>query len=429
VCVYPHFRPIVAPLLIVMKDAAYSNFWGGQNENGYYVRTQEYISILKGKKQGCFKVPVVHSTFLIDLRTKASEGLAYWPPPDNYKWDIDDIIIFSFSARKSGMGMYVLTTEFFGYLKMPGEYSSLAEAINQAVNWKLKTIVNHVPIPASEFITRDNSTPTDTVGMDKVILISLERRPERRQRMFACLNELEINFELFNAIDGKQLNQSYLDELGIHYLPGWKDPWGERPMTFGEVGCFLSHYFIWLKMIAEEINTVLILEDDVDFEPNFKQNVLHTLEEVERVNSNWDLVYVGRKPLVPDSEVIIPNTTNLVIPSYSYWTLGYIISLRGARKLVTARPLDNLLPVDEFIPIMFNRHTETEWVNFFSNRNLEAYSVNPLIIFPTHYVGDPEWFSDTEPPPHILEQIRLRKVAEQEKAAIDTNGNDMKDEL
>jgi hypothetical protein len=78
---------------------------------------------------------------------------------------------------------------------------------------------------------------------------------------------------------------------------------------------------------------------------------------------------------------------------------------------------------------MFNRHTETEWVNFFSNRNLEAYSVNPLIIFPTHYVGDPEWFSDTEPPPHILEQIRLRKVAEQEKAAIDTNGNDMKDEL
>jgi hypothetical protein len=66
------------------------------------------------------------------------------------------------------MGMYVLTTEFFGYLKMPGEYSSLAEAINQAVNWKLKTIVNHVPIPASEFITRDNSTPTDTVGMDKV---------------------------------------------------------------------------------------------------------------------------------------------------------------------------------------------------------------------------------------------------------------------
>ena len=46
----------------------------------------------------------------------------------------------------------------------------------------------------------------------------------------------------------RRLNQSYLDELGITYMPGWKDPWGERPMTFGEVGCFLSHYFIWQKV-------------------------------------------------------------------------------------------------------------------------------------------------------------------------------------
>ena len=26
----------------------------------------------------------------------------------------------------------------------------------------------------------------------------------------------------------RKLNQSYLDELGIHFMPGWKDPWGER---------------------------------------------------------------------------------------------------------------------------------------------------------------------------------------------------------
>lgn len=48
----------------------------------------------------------------------------------------------------------------------------------------------------------------------------------------------------------RELNQSYIDGLGIHYLPGWKDPWGERPMTFGEVGCFLSHYTIWQKVCA-----------------------------------------------------------------------------------------------------------------------------------------------------------------------------------
>ena len=46
----------------------------------------------------------------------------------------------------------------------------------------------------------------------------------------------------------RQLNQSYIDDLGIHYLPGWKDPWGERPMTFGEIGCFLNHHTIWERV-------------------------------------------------------------------------------------------------------------------------------------------------------------------------------------
>ena len=41
------------------------------------------------------------------------------------------------------------------------------------------------------------------------------------------------------------LNDSYVEKLGIHYMPNWKDPWGDRPMTLGEVGCFLSHYTIW----------------------------------------------------------------------------------------------------------------------------------------------------------------------------------------
>lgn len=67
------------------------------------MRTDEYIPILTGKRKGCFKVPVVHSTLLIDLRTEASNNLVYWPLPEEYKWDTDDVLILSYSARKSGM--------------------------------------------------------------------------------------------------------------------------------------------------------------------------------------------------------------------------------------------------------------------------------------------------------------------------------------
>lgn len=52
-------------------------------------------------------------------------------------------------------------------------------------------------------------------------------------------------------------------------------------------------------------------------------------------------------------EFVTAHTTK---PLYSYWTLGYLISERGARKLLDAKPLDNMLPVDEFLPIMFDQH-------------------------------------------------------------------------
>lgn len=55
-------------------------------------------------------------------------------------------------------------------------------------------------------------------------------------------------------------------------------------------------------------------------------------------------------------EKAVPNIHNLVEADYSYWTLGYMISLQGAEKLLNAEPLKRILPVDEFLPIMYNKH-------------------------------------------------------------------------
>lgn len=68
--------------------------------------------------------------------------------------------------------------------------------------------------------------------------------------------------------------------------------------------------------------------------------------------------YLGRKRLQEKDEALMAGATMLVKPNYSYWTLGYLLSQRGARKLLAANPLGNLLPVDEYIPILYDRHTE-----------------------------------------------------------------------
>lgn len=69
---------------------------------GYYKRTPAYIPIRKRDRRGCFPVPMVHSTFLIDLRKTASRSLAFYPPHPDYTWAFDDIIVFAFSCKQAG---------------------------------------------------------------------------------------------------------------------------------------------------------------------------------------------------------------------------------------------------------------------------------------------------------------------------------------
>lgn len=67
--------------------------------------------------------------------------------------------------------------------------------------------------------------------------------------------------------------------------------------------------------------------------------------------------YVGRKRMqVAQPEVSVEGVNNLVEADYSYWTLGYALSQQGAKKLLAAQPFGKMLPVDEFLPVMFNKH-------------------------------------------------------------------------
>jgi len=40
---------------------------------------------------------------------------------------------------------------------------------------------------------------------------------------------------------------------------------------------------------------------------------------------------------------------------YTYWTLAYLLTKEGARRLVQGNPLDKMVPVDEYLPIMYDR--------------------------------------------------------------------------
>ena len=66
--------------------------------------------------------------------------------------------------------------------------------------------------------------------------------------------------------------------------------------------------------------------------------------------------YLGRKRLEYVVESAVQGTETLVKPGYSYWTLAYMLSKTGARKLLQGRPLSKMMAVDEYLCIMFDQH-------------------------------------------------------------------------
>uniref|UniRef100_A0A3B4XVY9 Cerebral endothelial cell adhesion molecule n=1 Tax=Seriola lalandi dorsalis TaxID=1841481 RepID=A0A3B4XVY9_SERLL len=370
-------KSVIAPMLD--SQGAYSNYWCGITPQGYYRRTAEYFPTRHRHRLGCYPVPMVHSTMLLDLRKEGMKKLAFYPPHEDYSWPYDDIIVFAFSCRAAGLLVPVCLCERYGYLNVPAKpQHTLEDDRLNFVHVHLESMKLNIHFPTSS----------------QIYLINLRRRPDRRDRMLFSLNELEIDVKVVDAVDGNALNSSDIKILGVDLLPGYYDPFSGRTLTKGEVGCFLSHFFIW-KEVRGQTNS-LVFEDDARFQANFKRRVLRLMEEVELVELDWDIIYFGRKQVNPGNEEPVENVRNLVMADYSYWTLSYAISLQGAQKLLNAEPLSKMLPVDEFLPIMYDKHPNEDYKSHFPNRNLQAFSARPLLVQPCHYAGEPKWVSDTE---------------------------------
>lgn len=386
---------VVAPLL--RSEGLYSNFWYGMTDDYYYQRTEEYTPVLYRENLGCFNVPMVHTCVLIDLRRKESDYLTYVPSRiENFNGPNDDIIAFAISANRSAISLNVCNELKFGYLTVPLEQNDqLNMDYEQMINIKLEVLNEMNELYVNDLLKKfTRELPRkDTLGFDKIFMINLLRRPERRRRMNICFDELGLEVDVLDAVDGKSLNESFLES--IKFMPEFSDPYHKRPMKLGEIGCFMSHFNLWKKIVQERYEITLVLEDDIRFEPFFRHKVQNLMAEVRRM-PNWDLVYFGRKRLQENDEPWVDGSNYLVHAGYSYWTLGYALSLRGARKLLQGDPLTRLVPVDEYLPILFDKHPQDSWKGHFPRRDLVAYSAAPLLIYPTHYTGEKGYISDTE---------------------------------
>ena len=99
-------------------------------------------------------------------------------------------------------------------------------------------------------------------------------------------------------------------------------------------------------MIQQKIDRLIVMEDD------FCINDSKICDKILNLNTNkFDLVYLGRKKFSHSEEKCEENN-DLVIPDFSYWTIGYIITLNGANKLVNNYFFNNMIPIDVYLGYM-----------------------------------------------------------------------------
>uniref|UniRef100_A0A914HCF8 Glycosyltransferase 25 family member n=1 Tax=Globodera rostochiensis TaxID=31243 RepID=A0A914HCF8_GLORO len=363
---------------------------GGQS-NVHGLLGDEFVS---GRAKNAVQVYYSNGPLLIDLSRMDSSYLTFDQNNIlNYRGSGDPIDVFAFSAFAMNIPI------FFSNLHNYGFYigsNALSKTEHMAVfgtflaDWVSN--VGPMPFPVSSALQPWYPVPIK-FGFDRIYLINLQRRPERLAKMREVLRLVGLDFNRFEAVDGQNLTGHELST--IRFLPGFEDPYFKRPMKKGEIGCFLSHFKVWEDIVQNGHQRAIVLEDDVRFSPNGTLILKRIIEDLTRTRLEWDLIYLGRKRIVSD-EAFVPGHRFLSSVAYSHWTLGYAISGTGARKLIAARPLERLLTLDEFLPIMYNRHPNAKWSAHFSPRDLRAFAAFPSVVEPERYTNQPGYVSDTE---------------------------------
>ena len=113
------------------------------------------------------------------------------------------------------------------------------------------------------------------INIHKIFCVSLKRRTDRRSQIKEFCNRVDIKFEFFDAIDGKDVYDQYDTEL--------------KP---GALGCLLSHKAILERARDEGMPNVMIIEDDLDARDSFQEESKKYLSSIP---NDWDMVYLGGK--------------------------------------------------------------------------------------------------------------------------------------
>ncbi|WP_158120193.1 glycosyltransferase family 25 protein [Vibrio metoecus] len=240
----------------------------------------------------------------------------------------------------------------------------------------------------------------------KIFVISLKRSPERRENIKRQFDVLGLEFEFFDAVDGRVEPPHPLFSNYNYFKRLWLTS-GRMPSK-GELGCYASHYLLWDKCVKLN-ESILVIEDDaainsklVDLFATIERKVheygfLRLEPETERCqlftkedNGSYQIAFMSNNFGGTRSYAISPNAANKLLLGSKQWCMpvdNYIGSLyihHMPSYLFKPYVVEN--PEDFGTTIQLNEEDEAKWFRkpireFYSvYRKLAMYCHNKKII-------------------------------------------------
>lgn len=156
------------------------------------------------------------------------------------------------------------------------------------------------------------------------------------------LEAMGLDYEIINAVDGKNLNQSDLQKYSKRLALKEK----RRELSTGEIGCALTHANMYQQMIDREIDEILVLEDDIVI----TQNLLNALYQRKSFPEDWEIINFANTEAktIPLGEPLFDKYRICKFEGTANRTSAYLINLKGAKKLI-AHLYPIRLPADDII--------------------------------------------------------------------------------
>jgi GR25 family glycosyltransferase involved in LPS biosynthesis len=159
----------------------------------------------------------------------------------------------------------------------------------------------------------------------EIKVVNLERRPDRREQTILKFKEQGIiDYKFIEAVDGQKL------DVSVDIIELFKgNDYGSRK---GFIGCALTHYNLWKKLLESTDEYYFIMEDDVQMDPKFS-------EMIKSIDySKYDILFIGYSMFSSVREKMEVNNEfsigHLSMGQYIGGTFAYSINRIGAKKML-----------------------------------------------------------------------------------------------